>query len=194
MARREISVGMGETILPNGRKIRTNIIRHNVNVISGDTAKHETDHGLAAEMNGTRVKWMTIIPAPGSLGSTGFEDGVLDPVSAGAAASQNRTGTGWDQYITIATGHDWEASKSAGASLIAKNYDVHDEIAKELEVHKTLASRDIWRVIDRTRNPKAEVTEYGENGREIRSMVQTVRNVDGMVPYVVEEDLADRTN
>lgn len=194
MERREISVGLGTITLKDGRKIVTNVIRFNQGVIAGDTAKHETDHGLVAEMTGSAVSIMTIVPGPGYYGKVEFKSGQLNPTSAAAAEARGRSGTSWDRYITVAHGHNWQDSKNAAKAVLDANHDVHDEIAKELEAQKTMDSSDIWRVIDRTRNPEVRIAEIDKDGKEVRSMVDKVRKVDGKVSYFIEEDLEDRRN
>lgn len=194
MERREISVGLGTTLLKDGRRIVANTVKFNQGVVASGTSKHETDHGLVAELTGSAVSVMTIIPGPGYYGKVEFKSGRLNPISAAAAEARGRSGTSWDRYITVVHGHDWQASKSAAASILDANHDVHDEIAKELEVQKTMDSSDIWRVIDRTRNPEVRITEIDKDGREVRSLVDKVRKVDGKVSYFIEENLEDRKN
>ena len=80
----------------------------------GGTARHEARHAVAAEANGTRVVFASIIPGPGYLGITQLS--AFDAIAAAAPHAHGDSGTGHDVSIIE---HAGESVGAAGAA--AKN-------------------------------------------------------------------------
>lgn len=191
---REVFAGIGTHILQDGRKIIVNKIMYNEGVIAGKTARHEIAHVLPAVYVGSGLEWVTIRPSKDYLGAMMPKGGEFNSVVAAGSSAMGHEGAESDKAKVGYYGHDLHSSESAARQVIMEHDEEREELEKELEVKQDLNEHDVWSVIDRTRNPKAQITEYDKNGREIRSMVQAVRKVDGMVSYFIEENLKDRLN
>jgi hypothetical protein len=131
-------------------------------VRAGSTAKHEARHAVAAVINGTRVRSVTIRPGPGYLGRTELAN--ADPVAAAASYATGRDGgEGGDEMIVFLIGN--KSSEATARGIILRNQEKVEAVASKIEEKETLSGGEVEAVMQ-------QVDEQVEN------VIVTVENLD----------------
>lgn len=179
-------IGVNQTQYINDSRLSAERQSTNVRkVVPGETAIHEAKHAVAAVVNGTPVKEVTIIPGPGYLGLT--ELGRPDPIAAAAPYATGSKGGEYDVSVIPLMGGDVNSASSAGRSIIYGNPEAVEEVASVVEERKTITGYEVKQAMNRVGNKrkegeKATVFIKNPDGREQRITDVNVKNGVVMVP------------
>lgn len=180
-----LRINIGETkFTPGGSKVSAVAIEDKPQSLQqpSSTARHEANHAVLAERNGTSVIDATVIPGPGYLGLTRLSR--PDAIAAVGPHADGMGGTGHDVRIARLMGHH-EASIGSIAKKIANENKSHiHAVATELDKKGTLGGSEIRSIIksvdSKKENPvrRVEIFIKNENGDqrkiEINSSNKTV--------------------
>lgn len=173
--------------LENGTKLSLVTTEKSLEEPSNDTAIHEAQHVVAAEVNGTDIVMTTINPEGDSLGRT--LPSRMDAIAAIAAHAMGGRGTGHDRRVVRFMGHDESSVAGVARSILTKNVHKVKAVARELEKKRTIFGSEIKSVMqeaddDKRLGPKKSVDVYVKtpDGSEQKFTKDNIRNENIMVP------------
>ena len=153
---------------------------------AGGTALHEARHGTAAELNGTRVLFATVVPGKGYLGLTALSS--FDAVAAAAPNAHGDDGTGADVQMIQEAGHSVGGAASSARNILASREAqlMVNAVAFALDRHGTLSGRDIREIIRHVKEGEVlEITVIPPEGNQ-RKIRHTARHDDTTIDIPVD--------
>lgn len=153
----------------------------------GSTSVHEAIHTVTAEVNGTPVKSVTIVPGPGYSGLTELSS--FDPVAAVAPHAYGCNGTSYDIFIAgQVLGHNVGSLGGVARNIIGNHTEEIWSITNALETNKTLSGYDVRRLMgevvdlkNKQKNPTAELSISKPDGSQ--NKISGLRYTGGIVMF-----------
>jgi len=149
-----LSFELGKPQFFAGNKITVESQTRALDIIPSEVALHESEHAVAAIVNGTEVSNMTIQPSSDYLGLT--ELSRFDPVAAVAPHSMGAKGTGYDIMLVEQMGKDVSSLAKAARGIINNNWTAVETVAKLLEEKGTISGFEVKQAINSAGKPKEE--------------------------------------
>jgi hypothetical protein len=136
-------------------------------IIPSEVSFHESEHAVAAFVNGSDVSRITVNPTSEYLGLT--ELSKFDAVAAVAPHATGASGTGYDIKLVEQLGYDVSSLSKAARGIISSNWTAVEAVARLLEERGTISGFEARQALNSAGIPKEEIVKV------------TVETLDGKV-------------